>query len=122
MAKKESKEDGFARIEVDVPDAGDRYPAKIVSISKPIRAGDIFKDKAKAPERPTLQVGFAGPGGVEGTAAISAPGISPDGRVVVRNPKSNLYRFAKKYGSGPKVGMPVEVFVDDKGFYRLALE
>ena len=122
MAKKESKEDGFARIEVDVPDAGDRYPAKIVSISKPIRAGDIFKDKAKDPERPTLQVGFAGPGGVEGTAALSAPGISPDGRVVVRNPKSNLYRFAKKYGSGPKVGMPVEVFVDDKGFYRLALE
>ena len=122
MAKKESKEDGFARIEVDVPDAGDRYPAKIVSISKPIRAGDIFKDKAKDPERPTLQVRFAGPGGVEGTAAISAPGISPDGRVVVRNPKSNLYRFAKKYGSGPKVGMPVEVFVDDKGFYRLALE
>ena len=122
MAKKESKEDGFARIEVDVPDAGDRYPAKIVSISKPIRAGDIFKDKAKDPERPTLQVRFAGPGGVEGTAAISAPGISPDGRVVVRNPKSNLYRFAKKYGSGPKGGMPVEVFVDDKGFYRLALE
>ena len=122
MAKKESKEDGFARIEVDVPDAGDRYPAKIVSISKPIRAGDIFKDKAKDPERPTLQVGFAGPGGVEGTAALSAPGISPDGRVVVRNPKSNLYRFAKKYGSGPKVGLSVEVFVDDKGFYRLALE
>src|SRR3989337_461300 len=78
MAKKESKEDGFARIEVDVPDAGDRYPAKIGSIPKPIRAGDIFKDKAKYPERPTLQVGFAGPGGVEGTAAISAPGISPD--------------------------------------------
>src|SRR3972149_1524270 len=122
MAKKESKEDGFARSAGDVPDAGDRYPAKIVSISKPIRAGDIFKDKAKDPERPTLQVGFAGPGGVEGTAAISAPGISPDGRVGVRNPQSHLYRFAKKYGSGPKVGMPVEVFVDDKGFYRLALE
>src|SRR3989304_3022029 len=98
MAKKESKEDGFARIEVDVPDAGDRYPAKIVSISKPIRAGDIFKDKAKDPERPTLQVGFAGPGGGEGTAAASGPGISPDGRVGVRNPKATPHRFAKQNG------------------------
>ena len=110
MAKKASaQEDGFGKLDIELPDAGDRYPAKITAISKPMRAGDVFKDKAKDPERPTIQVSFEGPGGVEGRAALSAPGITPDGRVVVRNPKSNLYRFVKRYKAGPKVGMPIEV-------------
>ena len=124
MAKKATttKEDGFGQLDIELPDAGDRYPAKITVISKPMRAGDVFKDKAKDPERPTIQVSFEGPGGVEGRAAISAPGITPDGRVVVRNPKSNLYRFVKRYRAGPKVGMTIEVYVDDKGFYRIALD
>lgn len=122
MAKKtEPKDDGYALVDVDMADEGDRYPAKITAIAKPVPARDIFKDKAKDPERPTLVLSFEGPGGVSGTCPLSAPGISPEGKVVVRNPKSNLYRFIKRYKT-LKVGTPIEVRVDENGFYRIAFE
>lgn len=108
-------------VEVDVPDAGDTYPAKIVAL-RVTTAGEVFKDKAKQPDLETLALDFEGPGGVEGTGYLSAPGIGDGGQLVVRNPKSNLYRFVKRYKKGPRVGMPIEVFIDDKGFYRIRLE
>ena len=122
MPKKEdAKTWTLKSVTVDVPDEGDTYPAKITSLEvKP--ASEIFGDKAKDPTRPTIDVGFSGPGGVDGHDTLSAPGITDGGTLVVRNPKSNLFKFVKRYKKGPSVGMPVEVRIDENGFYRILLE
>ena len=36
--------------------------------------------------------------------------------------KSNLGKFAKKYGSLPKVALPVKIITDDSGFGTIKLE
>ena len=112
---------GLAKVIVDVPSEGDSYPAKLTGIEV-VKASDVFKDKAKDPDRPTLSMTFEGPGGVKGTANLSAPGITPDGHVVARNPKSNLFKYMKMYKKGPHVGQDVEVTIDANGFYRLRIE
>jgi len=108
-------------VTVDVPNEGDTYPAKVMAL-KVLPASEIFGEKAKDPERPTIQMAFEGPGGVNGKANLSAPGITSDGKVIARNPKSNLYKFVKKYRKGPHVGQSVEVSIDKDGFYRLVIE
>ncbi len=113
---------GGLKIDVDLPKEGDTYPAKIVGDIEIKKASDIFGEKAREPDKDMVEFGFEGPGGVEGKASIAAPGITPDGRVIVRNPKSFLYMFVKKYGTGPKPGLPVEVFIDENGFYRVKLD
>lgn len=119
MPKKEPTT--MTAIDVDVPSEGDTYPAKIVAM-KVVKAGDIFKDKAKQPDLETLAIDFEGPGGVKGTGYISVPGIGDGGKLVARNPKSNLFRFVRRYKKGPRVNMPIEVYIDDKGFYRIRME
>ena len=106
---------------VDVPDEGDTYPAKVTGVEVK-SAGDIFGDKAREPEKPMIEVSFEGPGGIEGRTTYSAPGITSDGKVIVRNPKSFLYLFVRKYKKGPAIGLPVEVAIDENGFYRILLE
>lgn len=121
MPKKGKVTASATTIEVDVPDEGDTYPAKVTALEV-VKASEIFKDKAKDPDRPTIRLEFEGPGGVTGTGNLSAPGITPDGRVIARNPKSNLYKYVKKYHKGPFVGQSVEVSIDKDGFYRLVIE
>lgn len=111
----------MSAVTVDIPEEGDTYPAQITSVEI-VAAKEIFKDKAKDPERPTIKMGFEGPGGVKGNANLSAPGITPDGRVVARNPKSNLFKYVRKYGKGPFIGQKCEVAIDKDGFYRLVIE
>lgn len=121
MPKKEKTEKAMTTVEVDVPDEGDTYPAKVTALSV-VKASEIFGEKAKDPERPTVRGEFEGPGGVTGNFNLSAPGITPDGRVIARNPKSNLYKYVKKYHKGPFVGQGVEVSIDKDGFYRIVIE
>jgi hypothetical protein len=120
MPKKE-KTEKVTTIDVDVPDEGDTYPAKVTALDV-VKAVDIFGDKAKEPDRPTIRGEFEGPGGVSGNFNLSAPGITADGKVIARNPKSNLYKYVKKYHKGPFVGQAVVAAINEDGFYRLVIE
>ena len=121
MPKKEKTEKAMTAVSVDIPDEGDTYPAKVTALSV-VPASEIFGEKAKEPERPTIRGEFEGPGGVSGNFNLSAPGITPDGKVIARNPKSNLFKYVEKYRKGPFVGQSVEVAINKDGFYRLIIE
>lgn len=107
-------------VNVELPTEGKEYKATVTQIEV-TKAGEIFGDKAKEPDKDVVRISFEGPEGVAGNATISAPGISK-GKVIARNPKSNLFKYVKHYGHGPRKGDAVIVRMDEDGFFRLIVE
>jgi hypothetical protein len=80
-------------------------------------AGQVYKDKAKDPERPVINIEITASDGKKFYETFSYP----DGAASWRNSKFKLGIFMKVYGKLPEVGMSVKVGFDADGFYTLTM-
>lgn len=80
-------------------------------------AGDVYGDKAKAPDREVLQCLIS----VDGTADMfKAAFTMPTSAISWKNEEFKLGKFLVKYGDLPEVGTKVSIIMT-RGFYDLEL-
>ena len=109
--KREPKLVDIADASVEIPQYGDKLPAKVTRLGM-TTAKEMFAEKARNPEQEVLVIFFATEDGVKGQTPYS----------YYKHPsqRSKIARFVREYGQ-PKVGMAVTIVRDENGFWGLDL-
>jgi hypothetical protein len=97
--------------QVEIPQYGDKLPAKIARLGM-TTALELFREKARNPEAKVLMVYFATEDGVKGQTPLTYY-QHPSG-------KSKIAKFVRRYGQ-PKIGLAVTILRDENGFWELDL-
>ena len=93
---------------------GTRGKATITEI-KEVKAADVFKTAAENPE----QLLYAIHGKVDDWTGRIGTINKPTSKQI--SAKSNLAKFKQRYEQFPKIGMQVDVVVNDEGYWKLDL-
>lgn len=97
--------------ETEMPKYGDKLPAKVVNLGM-CKAVEIYgQEKAKNPDQPILTIFFENTEeNVHGKTSVP----------YYKHPsaKAKLAAFVREYGQ-PKIGMPVLIIRDDKGYWGI---
>ena len=97
---------------VEMPKYGDKLPAKVVRLGM-TTALEIYGEEARNPEQKVLTVFFENTEeNVHGKTSLPF--------YTHPSAKSKIAAFVREYGQ-PKVGMPVLIVRDDKGYFGVKL-
>jgi len=94
--------------------AGTKAKATITDI-KEVKAGDVFKAAAKDPQKALIVI----EGKIDDWEGRIGTMNKPTSKEI--SEKSNVALFKKRYQQFPKIGMQVDVVVNDEGFWKLDL-
>ena len=100
---------------ITMPQVGKKTKVRIAKIEPNVLGNIIPPEKMQQGSKPTTQVIVLLTQESERIGFLSLPN---KGRLY---PSSNMYKFIKRYGGPPKVGMEVELEEDEKGFKALVM-
>lgn len=94
------------------------YSGEVIGIEE-TTAGEVYGEGAQsAADKPMIEVTVRAESGTEFEEAFSLP----ESDMSWRNPNFKLGRFRRYYGEVPRVGLSVEVEVDENGFLSVVLD